>query len=368
MATDTVQMKRDIKDAMNDPKVAALGHRGIYNKLKHKYKKKQLMTEIRNVDSHQIHYKINKKTLRSQMTPIRATNIGFLQIDFAVVPKEWTGNVNAKCKYLLVVVDIYSRFMWVVCLASRASVLYCSALSNLFKLMKTKYNFSPYAIVSDNEFISTEYKTLLSKNNIKYIYSAPGPQHTKTAIVEKNIGTLKLMINRYLTHNKTRQFKHVLDKIVDAYNETKHSSIGVSPKYVMYHKWVFPPRRLRQRPIDNNLKPGDIVRFRKSKDVFSKGHKPNYTRDLYVIVRRVGNRYIIKNTETDRIKLDGKNKPLPIPRHRLLLTNKSKQNVVDDSSSSDSDSGAAPIPRRRNLSIAQRRQRRIAHNKRLQQK
>ena len=323
MPSETAEIRADIRNAMQDPKVAALGTRGIVDKLKHKWKRKQLIAEIKNVDSQQIHYKIPKRKIKSQMTPIRATNIGFLQIDFAVVPKEWTGNVNAKCKYLLVVVDIYSRFMFVVPLANRTSVLYVDALRKLFKLMKSKYNFSPYAIVSDNEFISTEYKSLLSKNNIKYIYSAPGPQHTKTAIVEKNIGTLKLMINRYLTHNKTRQFKQVLPQIVNAYNETKHSSIGVSPKYVMYHKWIFPPKRLRQRPIDNNLKKGDIVRYRIYKNTFAKGHKPNYKSDLYVIVKKVHNRYIIKNTNTDRVVLTPRTlEPLPVPRHHLLLVNK----------------------------------------------
>ena len=302
------------------------------------------------------------------MNPIRASKIGFLQIDFAVVPKEWTGNVNAKCKYLLVIVDIYSRFMWVVPLASRNASLYCNALSKLFKLMKSKYNFSPFAIVSDNEFISSEYKSLLSKHNIKPIYSAPGPQHTKTAVVEKNIGTLKLMINRYITSHKTRQFKDVLPQIVDAYNETKHSAIGVSPKYVMYHKWIFPPKRLRQRPIDNNLKKGDIVRFRVIKNIFGKGHKPNYSRTLYVVVKKVNNRYSIKNTDTNKIFLDNKNKPKLFPRHQLLLINKDKMISIHDSDSESDSSEVSLHPSRRNVSVAQQRRRRIAHNKRLAQK
>ena len=365
MPSETAAIRSDIREAMKDPKVAALGHRGIYNKLKHKWKKKQLMEEIRNVDSQQIHYKINKKKVKSQMIPIRASKIGFLQIDFAVVPKEWTGNVNAKCKYLLVIVDIYSRFMFVRCLPSRNANVYCNALASLFKLMKTKYNFTPFAIVSDNEFISTEYKSLLSKHNIKAIYSAPGPQHTKTAIVEKNIGTLKLMINRYITAYKTRQFSKVLPQIVEAYNETKHSAIGVSPKYVMYHKWIFPPKRLRQRPVDNNLKKGDIVRFRVIKDIFGKGHKPNYSRTLYVVVKKVNNRYSIKNTDTNKIFLDNKNKPKLFPRHQLLLVNKDKMISVDDSDTESDSSEVSLRPSRRNISVAQQRKRRIAHRKRL---
>jgi hypothetical protein len=164
------EIRKDIREAMQNPKVAGLGHRGIYNKLKYKYKKDVLMREIKNVDSQQIHHKVNKKKLKKQMTPIRASDIGFLQIDFAQVPSEWTGgNVNAQTKYLLVVVDIYSRFMWVVPLPSRDSKIYTNAFETLLTQMKKKYNLTPHHVVADNEFIATEFKSMLSRHNIKII-------------------------------------------------------------------------------------------------------------------------------------------------------------------------------------------------------
>ena len=58
MPSETAEIRQDIRNAMKDPKVAAAGRRGIIDKLKHKWKKAQLMKEIRNVDSQQIHYKV----------------------------------------------------------------------------------------------------------------------------------------------------------------------------------------------------------------------------------------------------------------------------------------------------------------------
>ena len=190
--------------------------------------------------------------------------------------------------------------------------------------MKKKHNFTPFAVVADNEFISNEFKSLLKKHNIRIDYALPEPTHTKTSIIERLIGTLKLMINRYLTHNKSRQFTHVLPNIVDAYNEARHSALGVSPKYAISHKWIFPPKRLKKVKIDNDLKKGDIVRTQTPYSVFKKGHKPRWTQSLYTIVEKIHNRYKISNNETGKIVLNNKYIPKLWPRHQLLLINQNK--------------------------------------------
>lgn len=361
-------IQRDIKNAIKDPKVAALGNRGIYAKLKHKYKKKQLMNAIKNVESQQIHYKKNKKKEKAQMTPIRASDVGFLQIDFAEMPKEWTGNVNAKCKYLLVVVDIYSRAMWVKPLPSRNSTLYTQAFQQIINEMKKKWNFKPFSIVADNEFVAKEFLALLKKNNINIIYSLPEKIHYKTAIVERAIGTLKVMINRYLTSRNSRQYKGALSQIVLAYNEAKHSTLGVSPLYVLHHKWIHPPKRLQQRPIDNNLKKGDIVRYKKPKPILGhKGHRPTYTKTLYIVLAKIGHRYKIKNTETNIIVNQGRDmRPKLVPRHQLLLVNQKK--IIKYTSDTDSDTDSHSVDEKISLKPSNLKERHIRKRQKRKQK
>ena len=96
--------------------------------------------------------------------------------------------------------------------------------------MKLMHNYQPSNLVSDNEFDTNAFGQLLQEKNIHHILTnANTPAHTKTAVVERAISTLKNRIQRYLTANETRAFRRVLQKIVLSYNEARHSSIGVSP-------------------------------------------------------------------------------------------------------------------------------------------
>ena len=52
----------------------------------------------------------------------------------------------------------------------------------------------------------------------------------KSSIVERWNRTMKEKIFKYLTANSTRKYVDILDKVVDRYNNTVHSSIGMTPK------------------------------------------------------------------------------------------------------------------------------------------
>ena len=157
------QIEKDVRLAIKNPAIASLGNRGIYAHLRDKYKKKDIMNVIKNVESGQIHYRKPKKKEKAQQTPIRSSEIGFLQIDFAQMPKEWTGNVNAKHNYLLVVVDIHSRFMWVKPLPKRDAKLYTEAFKQIVESMQKNWNVKPFALVGDNEFVALYTGTNIEK-------------------------------------------------------------------------------------------------------------------------------------------------------------------------------------------------------------
>jgi len=52
----------------------------------------------------------------------------------------------------------------------------------------------------------------------------------KCSIVERWNRTTKEKMFKYFTANSTRKYVDILDKLVDRYNNTVHSSIGMSPK------------------------------------------------------------------------------------------------------------------------------------------
>ena len=51
----------------------------------------------------------------------------------------------------------------------------------------------------------------------------------KSCVIERSNRTIKDNIFKYFTANSTRKYIDVLDKLVDQYNNTVHSSIKMSP-------------------------------------------------------------------------------------------------------------------------------------------
>ena len=98
-------------------------------------------------------------------------------------------------------------------------------------------NFPPKFIVTDagGEFTSRKntclYNLFTKKFNIKH-YVSTGVGHN--AIAERAIRTLKTRIGRYFTENKTSKWIDVYDKLAEAYNQTYHRSIKMTPNDVKF--------------------------------------------------------------------------------------------------------------------------------------
>ena len=52
----------------------------------------------------------------------------------------------------------------------------------------------------------------------------------KSCVIERFNRTIKKKMFKYFSANNTRKFLHVLDLLVDQYNNTIHSSIKMTPK------------------------------------------------------------------------------------------------------------------------------------------
>ena len=77
-----------------------------------------------------------------------------------------------------------------------------------------------------SEFYNRQVKELLKDNNIK-LYSTENEE--KSSVVERWIGTMKQHMYKYFTANETTKYYDILDKLVENYNNTVHSSIKMSP-------------------------------------------------------------------------------------------------------------------------------------------
>ena len=132
-------------------------------------------------------------------------------------------SVNDGYRYLLVCIDVFSKFCWVVPLKTKTG----PALVDAFKVI-LKSNRKPQKIQTDEgtEFFNKHFKALMTKEDIQ-LYNTYN--ETKASVVERLIRTLKTKMWRYFTAKKTRRYIDVLQDLVDSYNHSKHRSIQKKP-------------------------------------------------------------------------------------------------------------------------------------------
>ena len=109
----------------------------------------------------------------------------------------------------------------------------------------------------------------------------------KASMVERFIRTLKTRLERYFTENDTKNWVKVLPQISTAINNTVNRSIGIEPNNVTFENRKIIFDRLYGKgapPSECKFKKGDLVRIPSKKNVFEKGYKPNWTKELYRIL------------------------------------------------------------------------------------
>ena len=124
------------------------------------------------------------------------------------------------------------------------------------------------------------------KENDIIRYSTYG-EH-KSAVVERFNRTLKTIMWKRFTAENTRNWIDMLDKLIFKYNNTKHSTIKMTPteaiNKLLYNPLPYsaPPVRPRA-PSKPKYSVGDQVRISRIKGVFEKVYLPNWSEALYTI-------------------------------------------------------------------------------------
>jgi hypothetical protein len=125
---------------------------------------------------------------------------------------------------------------------------------------------------------------------------------TKMAVVEAWNGRIRKAINiKVEVEGLNTITQETLNEIADDYNAKKHRGIGVRPKDAMSDKAV--PKRIMYKhnieSINLPFKIGDAVRILIQYEDMETGRKdkPRYTRDVYSIIDRNGNRFRLSDGE-----------------------------------------------------------------------
>lgn len=198
--------------------------------------------------------------------------------------------VNNKTHFLLCVIDVFSKFSWVLPMKSKTA----AHSLKTFKILFQKTNRRPKAWRFDKggEFTNRLVLDFLKKNNIKSYFSQNND--TKCAIVERFQRTLKGRMWRFFSHTRQYSYINILDKIVESINHTYHRTIGCSPSQVTKENEAVIWNKIYGTvlsPIEKfKFNVGDMVRISTTRMVFKKGYEQQWSEELFKIIKAIPRR------------------------------------------------------------------------------
>ena len=185
---------------------------------------------------------------------------------------------NQGVKFLLLVIDIFSKYGWIIPLKDKKGETVAKALKQIFKEGRR-----PGKLWTDKgrEFFNKDVKDLVE------LYSTENEE--KSSIVERWIRTIKDKMWKYFTDNNTYNYMSVLPDLLQDYNNTVHSSTKFSPVDASKEEneltiWRnLYPDRLKINRLTPKFSVGDEVRIIKKKKVFEKGYTTRWTEEIFTI-------------------------------------------------------------------------------------
>ena len=187
---------------------------------------------------------------------------------------------NNGFKFILVVIDTFTKYVWVEILKNKTKTEVSKAMLNILK------QACPKLLQTDKgtEFYNKEFQSIMNKYNIKH-YSTYS--NIKAGMAERVIRTLKNKIYKHFTATGSFNWYKSLHKLILNYNNTRHKTIQCTPrearsefktiKNVIYLK--------KYECKKTKFKINDKVRISKYKHNFDKSYTPNWTTEIFTIFK-----------------------------------------------------------------------------------
>lgn len=241
-------------------------------------------------DAYSLHRPIKRKFKRSRYI---IPTLGWLyEADLAEF--QTLSSENDQYRYLLCIIDGFSKMAAVEPLKDKSGKSVCKALEQVLERL------------GPTDTVRTDQGSEFRYSGVQKLFKTKGITHLMTSnveikcsMIERFIRTLKERMYRFFTHfGKSRYIDHLQD-IVEAYNNTKHSAIGKKPIEVNSKNsrevWEFLysglgrysklPSLTEKRTI--KFKIGDLVKVSKYKQHFEKGYRPNWSFELFKVIKVV---------------------------------------------------------------------------------
>lgn len=261
---------------------------------------KTLKKEGKKVTFSQINFFLQKQDVytfhRDSRKPYRRNKIIVNGIDH-----EWEADlidmsINSKdnkgVQFILLVVDIFSRYLFLQPLKSKKASDVIEAFKLIFKKRK------PYYLRTDkgSEFTSNLSKAFFKDNDIVHFVTH---NVTKSCYAERLVKTIKRKIVRYFSKTQKHEYVSQLQNFAYSYNHTLHSSINMAPAEVNFKNesklWKYQYldhvkhiKKLQKKKSRYKFKVGDkvLVSYDKSHSAFRKDYDYSWSGEVHTVTHR----------------------------------------------------------------------------------
>ena len=214
---------------------------------------------------------------------------------------------NDGYKYLLVCIDLFSRYLWVQPLKSKRT----SEVANRFKhVISEGRKCEILRTDQGKEFTGTAFQELLKEEGVSHML-AYGAH--KASYAERVNRSIEERLYKYFYEKQTFRYIDILEDIIWSYNHTKHSSIGIPPAEVnsvntpdIYQRVYVPElnKRANHRP-KHSFQVGDLVRLSRKESPFDHGYQEHWTEELFRVIQSLPShppRYKVQDLTDEVIK------------------------------------------------------------------
>ena len=182
-------------------------------------------------------------------------------------------NNNDGNQFLLIVIDVFSRFAYCEPVKSKKSTAVIQAFENIYcRAPNLVYLQTDHG----NEFTNKALEKWLRQQNISLFQTHN--YDTKAALAERLIRTLKTKLWRYFKANNTFKYIDVLNDLMFSCNNSCHRTIKTTPSAARHEDqqtlWIRQyGDAVKKKP---KLSENDFVRVSLIKNIFRKGYEQNW--------------------------------------------------------------------------------------------
>ena len=199
---------------------------------------------------------------------------------------------NKDFSYILVLIDIFTRFVWTAPLKTLRAKEMVTTLKTILP------NTHPERIRTDkgSEFINRDVKRYLSSLNVILFHTT---NEVKANYAERAIRSIKTRLTRFMHKNQTPRWLKALPDVTKAYNHAIHRGIKMSPTEARnadrIDLWnnqysVKNPRITIKHPPKNKIlfkfEVNDRVRLSGFRSPFERAYTEKWTHEIYTITER----------------------------------------------------------------------------------